>query len=92
VDAAGDDVRILHQLIARLDELNRALITVPGSRSTRKPTKTLTSARFFQHDYPTLDDLRRGVPRLILADNLHGIDIDLRATDLPPREIACPNG
>jgi hypothetical protein len=47
---------------------------------------------FFQHDYPTLDDLRRGVPRLILAHNLHGIDIDLRATDLPPREIACPNG
>lgn len=26
MDAAGDDVRILHQLIARLDELNRALI------------------------------------------------------------------
>ena len=26
MDAAGDDVRILHQLLARLDEFNRALI------------------------------------------------------------------
>jgi len=35
-----------------------------------------------QKDYPTLDDLRRGVPRLILAHNLHGIDIDLRASQI----------
>ncbi len=33
-------------------------------------------------DYPTLDALRRDVPRLILAHNLHGIDIDLRATQI----------
>lgn len=33
-------------------------------------------------DYPTIDDLRRDVPRLILASNLHGIDIDLRATQI----------
>ncbi|MCY2962979.1 MAG: SAM-dependent methyltransferase, partial [Planctomycetota bacterium] len=32
-----------------------------------------------QDDYPTLEGLRRDVPRLILAHNLHGIDIDLRA-------------
>jgi len=32
--------------------------------------------------YPTLDALRRDVPRLILAHNLHGIDIDLRATQI----------
>ena len=31
-----------------------------------------------QKDYPKLEDLRRDVPRLILAHNLHGIDIDLR--------------
>src|SRR5262245_9865871 len=35
-----------------------------------------------QRDYPTLDTLRRDVPRLILANNLHGIDIDLRASQI----------
>jgi hypothetical protein len=35
-----------------------------------------------QRDYPTLDALRRDVPRLILARNLHGIDIDLRASQI----------
>jgi hypothetical protein len=33
-------------------------------------------------DYPTLEDLRRHVPRLILAHNLHGIDIDPRASQI----------
>jgi hypothetical protein len=33
-------------------------------------------------DYRTLDDLRRAVPALILTHNLHGIDIDLRATQI----------
>jgi hypothetical protein len=33
-------------------------------------------------DYPSLDDLRRDMPRLILAHNLHGIDIDLRASQI----------
>jgi len=35
-----------------------------------------------QKDYPTLEDLWRDVPRLILAHNLHGIDIDLRASQI----------
>jgi hypothetical protein len=35
-----------------------------------------------RRDYRTLDALRRDVPRLILAHNLHGIDIDLRATQI----------
>jgi hypothetical protein len=35
-----------------------------------------------QKDYATLEDLRRGVPRLILAHNLHGIDIDERASQI----------
>ena len=35
-----------------------------------------------QTDYPTLEDLRRHVPRLILARNLHGIDIDLRCSQI----------
>jgi len=33
-------------------------------------------------DYPSLNDLRRAVPGLILKHNLHGIDIDLRATQI----------
>jgi hypothetical protein len=33
-------------------------------------------------DYPTLDALKRDLPRLILAHNLHGIDIDLRASQI----------
>jgi hypothetical protein len=33
-------------------------------------------------DYPTLDALRRDVPRLLLAHNLHGIDIDPRASQI----------
>ena len=35
-----------------------------------------------QKDYPKLDDLRRDMPRLILAHNLHGIDIDVRASQI----------
>ena len=35
-----------------------------------------------QKDYANLDDLKRNVPRLILAHNLHGIDIDLRASQI----------
>jgi hypothetical protein len=35
-----------------------------------------------KEDYPTLDALKRDIPRLILAHNLHGIDIDLRASQI----------
>ncbi len=35
-----------------------------------------------QGEYPTKDDLRRAVPGLILRHNLHGIDIDLRCTQI----------
>ncbi|MDP9310601.1 MAG: BREX-1 system adenine-specific DNA-methyltransferase PglX [Chloroflexota bacterium] len=35
-----------------------------------------------QADYPTLDDLRKALPGLVLRYNLHGIDIDLRATQI----------
>jgi hypothetical protein len=33
-------------------------------------------------NYPTLEALKQDVPRLILAHNLHGIDIDLRASQI----------
>jgi hypothetical protein len=35
-----------------------------------------------QQDYPDRGDYRKAVPGLILAHNLHGIDIDLRATQI----------
>lgn len=35
-----------------------------------------------KRDYPSLTDLRNVVPSLILANNLHGIDIDLRCTQI----------
>ena len=35
-----------------------------------------------RRDYPAIEDLRRALPGLILKHNLHGIDIDLRATQI----------
>ena len=35
-----------------------------------------------KRDYLTLAEFRHDIPRLILAHNLHGIDIDLRATQI----------
>ncbi len=39
-------------------------------------------AAALRKDYPAIEDLRRAVPGLILKHNLHGIDIDLRATQI----------
>jgi hypothetical protein len=35
-----------------------------------------------QRDYPDVEQYRRAVPELVLRHNLHGIDIDLRATQI----------
>lgn len=35
-----------------------------------------------KQDYPAMEDLCQAVPGLILAQNLHGIDIDLRSTQI----------
>lgn len=35
-----------------------------------------------RRDYPALKDIQREIPGLILKHNLHGIDIDLRATQI----------
>jgi hypothetical protein len=35
-----------------------------------------------QQDFPNAEDFRRRIPGLILAHNIHGIDIDLRVTQL----------
>lgn len=40
------------------------------------------SRKTLREEYATRDDLRRAIPGLILRHNLHGIDIDLRATQI----------
>jgi hypothetical protein len=40
------------------------------------------TGRSLREDYPSLDHLRAAIPGLILRHNLHGIDIDLRATQI----------
>lgn len=35
-----------------------------------------------KHDYPTPEEFKRAIPGLILSRNLHGIDIDLRASQI----------
>jgi len=40
------------------------------------------SQRTLQQDYDSLEELRKDVPRLILENNLHGIDIDRRAVQM----------
>jgi hypothetical protein len=39
-----------------------------------------SSSESIKHDFATLADLQHALPGLILTHNLHGIDIDLRAT------------
>ena len=34
------------------------------------------------NDYPNLDDLRKAIPALVLAHNLHGVDIDARCAQI----------
>jgi Eco57I restriction-modification methylase len=40
------------------------------------------TGRTLRADYPTIDDLRRAVPRLIVEQNLYGVDIDPRCAQI----------
>lgn len=44
--------------------------------------KSEPTGRTLAEDYPSLDALRRAVPGLILAHNLHGVDIDSRCVQI----------
>jgi hypothetical protein len=44
--------------------------------------KCKTTGRTLVEDYPSIDALRRAVPGLILAHNLHGVDIDPRCAQI----------
>ncbi|WP_295400590.1 DNA methyltransferase [uncultured Thiocystis sp.] len=48
----------------------------PGSPRSEATGRTLAA------DYPSLDTLRKAVPGLVLAHNLHGVDIDPRCAQI----------
>ncbi len=45
-------------------------------------TAPITNNQLLITDYPTLEELRRALPRLIVEHNIHGIDIDPRAVQI----------
>jgi hypothetical protein len=47
-----------------------------------KSPKSEATDRTLAEDYPSLDDIRRAVPALVLAHNLHGVDIDSRCAQI----------
>jgi hypothetical protein len=44
--------------------------------------KSEATGRTLAHDYPSVEALRRAVPALVLAHNLHGVDIDPRCAQI----------
>jgi hypothetical protein len=44
--------------------------------------KSEATGKTLAEDYPSLDALRKGVPGLVLAHNLHGVDIDPRCAQI----------
>jgi hypothetical protein len=47
-----------------------------------KSPKSEATGRTLAEDYPSLDALRKAVPGLVLAHNLHGVDIDPRCAQI----------
>ena len=80
------DIRILdpacgsgHFLLYAFDLLVTAY--EEGWADTDAP-KSETTGRALRIDYPTLDELRAVMPRLILLHNLYGVDIDPRCAQI----------
>lgn len=80
------DLRILdpacgsgHFLLYAFDLLERIY---EEAWDDRESPRSEASSRTIQEDYKALDDLRRDVPKLIIENNLHGIDIDPRAVQI----------
>jgi len=44
--------------------------------------KSEATGKALSEDYPSLDALKRAVPRLVLAHNIHGVDIDPRCAQI----------
>ena len=80
------DLRILdpacgsgHFLLYAFDLLERIYEEAWGDRESPKSEVT---GRPLREEFQTLDDLRRDVPKLIVENNLHGVDIDPRAVQI----------
>lgn len=44
--------------------------------------KSAATGKTLAEDYPSIDELRKAVPGLVLAQNLHGVDIDPRCAQI----------
>src|SRR5262249_7279115 len=80
------DIRVLdpacgsgHFLLYAFDLL--AVIYEEAHADPESP-KSEATGRTLADDYPSLDALRRAIPGLILAHNLHGVDIDPRCAQI----------
>jgi hypothetical protein len=81
------DLRILdpacgsgHFLLYSFDLL---LVIYEEAWSVQKTaSKSEATGRTLRDDYPNLDDLRRAVPRLVVEENLFGVDIDPRCAQI----------
>jgi hypothetical protein len=52
------------------------------AHADRESPKSEATGRTLAEDYPSLDALRKAVPGLVLAHNLHGVDIDPRCAQI----------
>ncbi len=80
------DIRVLdpacgsgHFLLYAFDLL--AVIYEEAHGDAESP-KSAATGRTLRADYPTLDELRRSIPGLVLEHNLHVVDIDARCAQI----------
>lgn len=52
------------------------------AHSDPQSPESVTTGRRLAEEYPSLDELRKAIPSLVLAHNLHGVDIDLRCAQI----------
>lgn len=80
------DLRVLdpacgsgHFLLYAFDLL---LITYEEAHADPESPQSEATGRTLSADYPTLEALRKAAPGLILAHNIHGVDIDARCAQI----------
>ena len=78
------DLRILDPAVGSGHFLLRAydLLEIIYEEAWADPESPQFAGRTLAEDYETLEDLRRALPAMILRHNLHGIDIDPRASQI----------
>ncbi len=80
------DLRVLdpacgsgHFLLYAFDLL---LVAYEEAHADPESPKSEATGRTLAADYPTLEELRKAIPGLILAHNIHGVDIDARCAQI----------